>query len=52
MIKFPIFLGPIHTLNRDYKYMIAGQVVDVVQAGTKIYFEGRNPTTGMYLYSC
>lgn len=52
MIKFPIFVGAVHTLGRDYKYMIGGQVISVVKAGTQIYFEGRNPRTGMYLYSC
>ena len=52
MIKFPIFLGAVHILDRDYDYMIAGEVISVIKAGTKIFFEGRNPRTGMYLYSC
>lgn len=52
MIRFPVFVGLIYTLPKDYKYVIAGEVIDIIKAGTQIYFEGRNIRTGMYLYSC
>ena len=52
MIKFPMYVGAVHTLARDYEYIIAGEVIDIVKAGTKIYFEGHNRITGMFLYSC
>lgn len=52
MIKFPMYVGAVHTLARDYEYIIAGEVIDIVKAGTTIYFEGRNSITGMFIYSC
>lgn len=51
MIKFPTFLGPVHTLTQDYHYEICGEIVSTIKKGTKVFFEGRNHLTGMYLYS-
>jgi hypothetical protein len=52
MIKFPMYVGAVYTLAKDYDYIIAGEVVDIIKAGTKIFYEGYNSITGMYLYSC